>query len=47
LQRVQTAPLFKNERLRPIAALVEGELSRSELEQLRRMIDEKLGEGDD
>jgi BlaI family transcriptional regulator, penicillinase repressor len=42
LQRVHRA-LFKNERLAPIAALVQGDLSRSELEQLRRLIDEKLG----
>jgi predicted transcriptional regulator len=46
LQRVHRA-LFKNERLKPIAALVEGELSRTELEQLRQLIDEKLGERDD
>src|SRR3954466_9205816 len=46
LQRVHRA-LFKNERLQPIAALVEGELSRSELEQLRQLIDEKLGKRDD
>lgn len=42
LQRVHRA-LFKTKRLAPIAALVEGELSRSELEELRRLIDEKLG----
>lgn len=42
LQRVHRA-LFKEGRLAPIAALVEGELSRSELEQLRQLIDEKLG----
>jgi predicted transcriptional regulator len=45
LQRVHRA-LFKNERLEPIAALVEGELSRSELEELRRLIDEKLKDAD-
>ena len=45
LQRVHRA-LFKEGRLAPIAALVEGELSRSELEQLRQLIDEKLGGGD-
>lgn len=45
LQRIQRA-LFKSERLRPIAALVEGGLSRSELEELRRLIDQKLGERD-
>jgi BlaI family transcriptional regulator, penicillinase repressor len=45
LQRVHRA-LFKNERLAPIAALVEGDLSRAELEQLRQLIDEKLGDGD-
>lgn len=42
LRRIHHA-LFKTERLKPIAALVEGELSRSELEELRRLIDEKLG----
>jgi predicted transcriptional regulator len=45
LQRVHRA-LFNSERLQPIAALVEGELSRSELEELRQLIDEKLREGD-
>jgi predicted transcriptional regulator len=45
LQRVHRA-LFKNERLQPIAALVDGELSRSELEALRQLIDEKLKEED-
>lgn len=46
LQRVQRA-LFKNERLKPIAALVEGDdLSRAELEQLRSLIDQKLGKRD-
>jgi predicted transcriptional regulator len=42
LTRVQRA-LFDSERLKPIAALVDGGLSRAELEQLRRLIDEKLG----
>jgi predicted transcriptional regulator len=42
LARVQRA-LFDSERLKPIAALVDGGLSRTELEQLRRLIDEKLG----
>lgn len=42
LSRVHRA-LFENERLKPIAALVDGELSRAELEELRRLIDEKLG----
>lgn len=46
LQRVHRA-LFNNERLKPIAALVDGELSRSELEQLRELIEEKLGHGDE
>jgi BlaI family transcriptional regulator, penicillinase repressor len=45
LQRVHRA-LFKTERIKPIAALVEGELSRSELVELRRLIDEKLGDED-
>lgn len=45
LQRVHRA-LFESERLRPIAALVEGGLSRSELEELRQLIDEKLGVDD-
>jgi predicted transcriptional regulator len=45
LQRVHRA-LFKSERLEPIAALVEGELSRSELEELRQLIDDKLKEAD-
>ena len=36
--------LFTNEKLRPIAALVDGELNREELEELRQLIDEKLGE---
>ncbi len=46
LQRVHRA-LFKSERLRPIAALVDGGLSRKELQELRQLIDEKLGEGDE
>lgn len=45
LQRVHRA-LFKSERLRPIAALVEGGLSRKELEELRQLIDEKLRQRD-
>jgi predicted transcriptional regulator len=46
LRRVQRA-LFKNERLKPIAALVEGDdLSRAELEQLRKLIEQKLGKRD-
>ncbi len=46
LQRVHRA-LFKHARLAPIAALVEGELTRSELEQLRSLIDARLEAQDD
>jgi predicted transcriptional regulator len=46
LQRMHRA-LFNTERLKPIAALVEGELNRAELEELRRLIDSKLGESDE
>lgn len=46
LQRVHRA-LFNNEKLRPIAAMVDGDLSREELEDLRKLIDAKLGERDD
>lgn len=44
LSRVQRA-LFDSQRLKPIAALVDGELSRAELVELRELIDQKLGRG--
>lgn len=43
LQRMHRA-LFNSEKLRPIAALVDADLSREELEELRQLIDEKLSE---
>jgi predicted transcriptional regulator len=46
LQRVHRA-LFNDDKLRPIAAMVDGELTRAELEELRKLIDAKLGERDD
>jgi predicted transcriptional regulator len=45
LQRMHRA-LFNNEKLRPIAAMVDADLSREELEELRKLIDEKLNERD-
>lgn len=46
LQRVHRA-LFKSKRLEPIAALVDAELTHAELLELRKLIDEKLGEGNE
>ena len=43
LQRMHRA-LFNNEKLRPIAAMVDADLSREELQELRKLIDEKLSE---
>lgn len=46
LQSVHRA-LFEGERLKPIATLVRGGLTRDELQRLRDLIDEKLGDDDE